>query len=48
MKIIKTLIGLIMSLSVMKIMLFPKEELSEAEKMSNFRIKLNETEYLHI
>ena len=48
MGIIKTLIGLVMSLSIMKLILFPKQDLSEAEKMNNFRITLNQTEYLHI
>lgn len=41
MGIIKTLIGIIMTFSVMKMILFPNQEISEAEKMANFRITLN-------
>jgi hypothetical protein len=46
--IFRSLIGIVMTLSILKMILFPNQEASEAEKMANFRITLNETEYMHV
>ena len=46
--IFRSLIGIVMTLSVLKMILFPSQEASEAEKMANFEITLNDTEYMHV
>jgi len=46
--IFRSLIGIVMTLSILKMILFPNQEASEAEKMANFEITLNDTEYLHV
>jgi len=48
MGIIRSLIGIVMTFSVLKMILFPNQEASEAEKMAKFQITLNETEYMQV
>jgi len=46
--IFRSLIGIVMTLSVLKMILFPTQQASEAEKMANFQITLNDTEYMQV